>query len=155
VTFGDALNMATGIGDLAPQREPNQPFVEIDKPKHHQFFKAQTAKEKLDVAFSYGKYPGGPGEVLRYNNSDTFVLAAAMDSFLKRQVGLNAQPWDMMLAEVFRPIGIFHLPTMHTQEADGGAAFRTCRKASIPRSTTSRNSPRCCSMVASIRASNC
>jgi hypothetical protein len=45
--------------------------------------------------------------------------AAAMDSFLKRQAGPNAHLWDMVVAEVFQPIGIFHLPTRHTQEADG------------------------------------
>ena len=32
VTFGDALNMATGIGDLAPQREPNEPPADENKP---------------------------------------------------------------------------------------------------------------------------
>jgi hypothetical protein len=26
----------------------------------------------------------------------------------------------MVVAEVFRPIGIFHAPMMHTQETDGG-----------------------------------
>ncbi len=122
VTFGDALNMATGIGDLAPQREPNEPFADENKPKMEEQWskKARTAKAKLDVSFSYGKYPWGPGEVLRYNSTHTFVLAAAMDSFLKRQVGPQAQLWDMVVAEVFRPIGIVHAPMMHTQEADGG-----------------------------------
>jgi len=44
----------------------------------------------------------------------------AMDSFLKRQAGPQAHLWDMVMAEVFQPIGIFHAPTMHTQEQDGG-----------------------------------
>jgi hypothetical protein len=57
--------------------------------------------------------------VLRYNSTQTFVLAAAMDSFLKRQAGPQARLWDMMVTEVFQPIGIFYLPTMHTREADG------------------------------------
>jgi hypothetical protein len=120
VTFADALNMATGIGDLAPQREPNQPSADEHKPKMEQFVRARTARDKLAISFSYGKYPWGPGEVLRYNSINTFVLAAAMDSFLKRQAGPQAQLWDMVVAEVFRPLGIFHAPMMHTQEADGG-----------------------------------
>src|SRR6266851_5010129 len=122
VNFGAALNMATGIGDNWPQREPNDPFADENKPKMEEQWskKARTAKAKLDVSFSYGKYPWGPGEVLRYNSTHTFVLAAAMDSFLKRQVGPQAQLWDMVVAEVFRPIGIVHAPMMHTQEADGG-----------------------------------
>lgn len=120
VTFGEVLNMATGIGDLAPEREPNDPVADENKPKMFQWIRARTAKEKLDISFSYGKYAWGPGEVVRYNSTQTFVLAAAMDSFLKRQVGSNAYLWDLVVAEVFRPIGIFYAPMMHTQEADGG-----------------------------------
>ena len=36
VTFADALNMATGIGDLAPQREPNDALADENKPKMFQ-----------------------------------------------------------------------------------------------------------------------
>jgi hypothetical protein len=86
----------------------------------HQFIAARTAKQRLDIAFSAGQYPWGPGAVLRYNNLHSFVLAAAMDSFLKRQAGPNAHLWDMMTAEVFRPLGIVHAPMLHTQETDGG-----------------------------------
>jgi CubicO group peptidase (beta-lactamase class C family) len=120
VTFSDALNMATGIGDLAPQREPNDPLADENKPKMSKWIRARTAKEKLDVSFSYGKYTWGPGEVLRYNSTHTFVLVAAMDSFLKRREGPNAHLWEMVASEVFRPIGIFHAPMMHTLEVDGG-----------------------------------
>jgi hypothetical protein len=48
----------------------------------------------------------------------TFVLAAAMDSFLKHQAGAHVQLWDMVVAEVFRPLGIFAAPMLHTQEAE-------------------------------------
>jgi hypothetical protein len=39
---------------------------------------------------------------------------------IHRQAGPQAHLWDMVVAEVFRPIGVFHLPTLHTLEADGG-----------------------------------
>jgi Beta-lactamase len=122
VTFADALNMATGIGDNKPQREPNEVMADENTPKMIQEWlrKARTTREKLDVSFSYGKYPWGPGEVLRYNSTHTFVLAVAMDSLLKRQAGPQAHLWDMVVAEVFQPIGIFYAPAMHTQERDGG-----------------------------------
>ena len=58
--------------------------------------------------------------MLRYNSSQTFVLAAAMDRFLKRQVSPHAHLWEMVVAEVYQPLGIVHLPMRHTQEADGG-----------------------------------
>jgi hypothetical protein len=108
VTFGDALNMATGIGDLAPQREPNDVHADENKPKMAQWHRARTAKKKLDIGFSYGRYSWGPGEVLRYNSAHTFVLAAAMDSFLKRQAGPHAHLWDMVVNEVFRPLLCAH-----------------------------------------------
>jgi hypothetical protein len=57
VTFADALNMATGIGDLAPQREPNDVHADENKPKMSKWHGARTAKEKLDIGFSYGQYP--------------------------------------------------------------------------------------------------
>ena len=119
VTFADALNMATGVGDFAPQRQPNQPFADENKPKMGRWMRARTAREKLDISFSYDKYSWGPGEVLRYNSTQTFVLAAAMDSFLKRQAGPTADLWNTVVAEVFQPLGIFHAPMLHTQEAEG------------------------------------
>jgi Beta-lactamase len=119
VTFADALNMATGIGDLAPQRQPNLPFADENQPKMLAWMGTRTARQKLDMAFSYGKYAWGPGEVLRYNSTQTFVLAAAMDSFLKCQAGPTTDLWDTVVAEVFQPLGIFHAPMMHTPERDG------------------------------------
>ncbi len=119
VTFADALNMATGVGDLAPVRQPNQPFADENKPKMGRWMRARTAREKLAISFSYGKYEWGPEEVLRYNSTQTFVLAAAMDSFLKRQAGPTADLWNTVVAEVFQPLGIFHAPMLHTQEAEG------------------------------------
>jgi hypothetical protein len=120
VTFGDALNMATGIGDNWPRREPNQPFADENTPKLFRWLEAPTAKAKLTIAFFYDQYPWGPGEVLRYNSTQTFVLTAAMDSFLKRQAGPTADLWDMVVSDVFQPLGIFHAPTLRTQEMGGG-----------------------------------
>ena len=81
--------------------------------------RARTARQKLDISFSYGKYSWGPGEVLRYNSTQTFILAAAMDAFLKQKEGPDAHLWDMVTREVFEPIGIAHAPAMHTLEQDG------------------------------------
>jgi len=80
---------------------------------------ARSAREKLDAGFGYGKQPWERGEVVRYNSTVTFTLAAAMDAFLKRKEGPNAHLWHMVVNEVYRPIGIFHAPMIHTIEADG------------------------------------
>lgn len=122
VTFADALNMATGIGDMAPNRVSVSYDFEADEksPVFDRFWVATSAQAKLKAAFSAGNYPWGPGEVGRYNSIHTFVLAAAMDGFLKSREGPDANLWDMIIAEVLEPIGVFHAPTMHTREPDGG-----------------------------------
>jgi CubicO group peptidase (beta-lactamase class C family) len=153
VTFADALNMATGIGDKAPQREPNRPFADADT-KLNTFLQAPTAKQKLAITFLAGQYPWGPGEVLRYNNMHTFVLAAAMDSFLKRQAGPQAHLWDMVMAEVFRPIGIFHAPMLHTQETGGGHGIPHLLHGLYPTIDDLAKLPPCYSTAAAIRADN-
>ena len=118
VTFGDALNQATGIGD-----DPNPEVADITSEetgaKWQQFASAKSAQEKLDVISTYGKYPWGPGKVARYNSTNTFVLSVAMDRYLKSKEGPLADVWDMVLEEVYKPIGIYHAPIMRTIEPDG------------------------------------
>ena len=62
VTFGDALNMATGIGDNAPQREPNQPFADDitpNRPPIVQWHGPGRPSDKLDVSFCLWQVPVG------------------------------------------------------------------------------------------------
>jgi len=121
VTFIDALDMATGIGDHMPRPvEPNVLFGDEDEDKFSVFMRADSLDEKLAHAFSYGNYPWEPGEIARYNSINTFVLSAAMDAFLKSQEGSEADIWDMVVEEVYRPIGVQHAPIMRTVEPDGG-----------------------------------
>jgi hypothetical protein len=120
VTFADALNMATGVGDHMPERvDPNVMQGDEDQPKFLRFLRAKSRTEKMNIAFSYGDYPWGPGEVARYNSINIFILSAAMDRFLKSKEGPDADIWDMVLNEVFQPIGIFYAPIMRTIEPDG------------------------------------
>jgi hypothetical protein len=118
VTFADALNMATGIGDEGRDRDGSI-YADENRPKMGRWVRLKTAKEKLELALRYGTYPWSRGEVLRYNSTQTFVLAAALDAYLKRREGPTAHLWDMVRREVFRPIGIMHAPKMHTIETDG------------------------------------
>jgi hypothetical protein len=120
VTFADALNMATGVGDNMPERvEPNVMHGDEDQPRFLEFLRAKSRKEKMDIAASYANYPWGPGEVARYNSINTFVLSAAMDSFLKSKEGPEADIWEMVVKEVYQPIGIMYAPIMRTIEPDG------------------------------------
>lgn len=122
VTFADALNMATGIGDDLPTREePNVMLAdeEGDEPIFNAFMEARSAQEKADICFTAGNYPWGPGEVARYNSCHTFTLSMAMDSYLKSKQGSEADIWGMVLDEVYRPIGIYHAPMMRSIEPEG------------------------------------
>ena len=118
VTFGDALNMAVGVGNGSNQRYPPDIYGD-DQPGDNAFWLAQTTQEKLKVIFSSANHPWGPGEVARYINAHAFVLSAAMDAYLKSQEGPDAHLWDFLTEEVFEPIGVVHLPMLHTIERDG------------------------------------
>jgi CubicO group peptidase (beta-lactamase class C family) len=121
VTFSDALNMATGVGDNRPRPvEPNVIHGDEDQAKFENFLVANSRESKLAIAFSYNNYPWGPGEIARYNSINTFVLSAAMDAFLKEKEGPQADIWDMVVEEVYRPIGVQYAPIMRTIEPDGG-----------------------------------
>ena len=120
VTFRDAIDMATGIGEAAPHRFSSYYDFEDDEDLYlDSFGTTPTVQGKLDVAFKAGNYEWGPGEVGRYNTIHTFVLAAAMDAYLKSVEGPDANLWDRVTEEVLEPIGIAAAPLMHTREADG------------------------------------
>ena len=120
VTFADALNMVTGIGDAPIE---SKDVIEGGFPPDG-LFKAQlTAADKLSVAFTSGNYPWGPDEVLRYRGMDSFILAAAMDSFLKSREGGDANIWDMVLEEVLRLRRTYE-PYARTRREPGNSDFR-------------------------------
>ena len=67
VTFGDTLNMTTGIGDIEPQRVTR--YVDEDSAGiMGKFLAAKTTEEKLKLIATIGNYPWGPGEVFRYRS---------------------------------------------------------------------------------------
>jgi len=115
ITFGDTLNMATGIGDIEPRRVSS--YVEEDSSAlAEKIYKVQSASEKLELIAAFGNYPWRPGEVFRYRTTDTFVLAVAMDRFIKSKEGPNADLWNLITREVFQPIGIARMPVLRTIE---------------------------------------
>lgn len=120
VTFRDAIDMAAGIGEMAPNRISVTYDIEDDEERFiGRFGNALGADTKLDVVFEDGNYDWGPGEVVRYNSLHTFTLAVAMDAYVKAKEGPDAHLWDMVSKEVLQPIGITVAPLMHTREADG------------------------------------
>jgi CubicO group peptidase (beta-lactamase class C family) len=121
VTFRDALNMASGVGDQDPESDAT--FGDENEQRFLDFQFADSTQGKLDVVFSYNNYPWEPGEKVRYNSINTFSLAAAIDAYLKTHEGPEASLHAMLVEEVYRPIGIRHAPMTRTIEADGEAGL--------------------------------
>ncbi len=122
VTFGDALDMATGVGFGTAKRDPNailDGYYEGHEDAYDAWFMAPSEEKKLTELFKTPDLPWGPGEVARYRDQDIFLLGVAMDRFLKSKEGPAADIWSMLVNEVYRPIGIAHAPTSRTIEADG------------------------------------
>ncbi len=120
VTFRDAINMATGIGENAPVRDVKlfDAWWADETLNSRQFYDALSAQLRLQAAFMAGDYGWGPDEVLRYNSQHTFVLAAAMDAYLKSMEGPGSNLWDSVFQEVLSPIGVGVAPMLHTTEPD-------------------------------------
>ncbi len=131
VTFADLLNMAAGIGNNHPQREPLKPGADGSSPRDWRL--AFDARTKLDIAFAhYGNLPWGPGEVMRYNTTHTFILSAAMNSLVTQREGREAKLWELMAEEVLQPIGVHHLPVLHTRAPDGSPGIPIFGSGSYP-----------------------
>ncbi len=118
VRFRDVLNMATGVGEGSTRTEPNSTgdgyLIGYDD-----WYAAISRDERIRQVFRASNHPWGPGEVVRYRDQDAFLIGAAMDAYLKHRAGPEADLWQMLEDEVYRPIGVPHAPTNRLVEADG------------------------------------
>jgi hypothetical protein len=121
VTIGHALSMATGIGAGSENVDPNNitdGYLYADQDAYDAWYLAPTLEEKLWHVFRQANHPWGPGVHARYRDRDLFLLAAALSSLLKQKEGDDANLWTMLVDEVYRPIGIRHMPSNTTKETD-------------------------------------
>lgn len=120
VTFGDVLNMSTGVGFGTTQRAPNDINDGYLEGNYAAWYEAKSEAAKVAEGFKSPDLPWGPGEVARYRDQDMFLLGVLLDEYLKRKEGSDADLWNMLVEEVYKPIGIHHAPTNRTIEPDGG-----------------------------------
>ena len=122
VRFRDILNMATGVGEGSTRIEPNNTsdgyLIGYDD-----WYTAISRDERIRQVFRASNHPWGPGEVVRYRDQDAFLIGAAMDAYLKRRAGPEAELWRMLEEEVYRPTGVLHAPTNRLIEADGSLSL--------------------------------
>ncbi len=120
VRFGDAINMATGIGDGSAKRDPNDINDGYVGPHYADWYEARSLADKIAAVIRTShRYPWRPGDVARYRDQDMFMLGVALDGFLKSKEGPQADLWSMLEREVFGPIGIHDAPINRTIERGG------------------------------------
>ena len=120
VTFDDAINMATGVGNGSTKRDPNDISDGYLDPSYNDWYNAKSRDDKIAALLRTGRaYPWGPGQVARYRDQDMFLLGVAMDGYLKSKQGPSASLWSMLVHEVYEPIGIYYATTSKTIESTG------------------------------------
>jgi hypothetical protein len=118
VTFGDMLNMASGMGYGARNEKPyniTDPFPDA----YYAWYEAPTVEGKIAALLKGAEpYPWGPGKVARYRDEDMFLIGEAMSRYVRKKGETYATIWDLVSEEVYRPIGIQYAPINRTIEAD-------------------------------------
>jgi hypothetical protein len=119
IRFLDAANMSTGFGGTGTfKTNPNDILDGYLDGEYDAWYTARSHFDKLvQINAHLRQYPWEPGTVVRYRDQDFYLLGAAVDGFLKSMRGPSADIWNMLIEEVFRPIGILHAPAVRTREA--------------------------------------
>ncbi|PKO19187.1 MAG: hypothetical protein CVU39_01155 [Chloroflexi bacterium HGW-Chloroflexi-10] len=110
VTFNHALDMSTG-NYVSPGF-----MADDNSEKMGVFFGAQPYAERIQAAFDV-PHAAEPGTRWVYRTSDTFILTRAMHNYLQTREGTDADIYQFVVDEVYRPLGL------------GPGAFSTLRTA--------------------------
>jgi hypothetical protein len=70
-----------------------------------EFFVAQPYAERMSIALDWPN-ARQPGKQWVYRTSDTFILTRAMQNYLQVQLGTDADIFDFVVDEVYRPLGM-------------------------------------------------
>jgi hypothetical protein len=104
VTFGNALDMATGT--QGNDRDTN-------------FIRARSTADKLSVVRGMPDASYSPGEHFDYSSSNTFTLSCALNRYVKAKEGPDADFWLLVRDNILRPLGADTMPVVRTIEPDG------------------------------------
>ncbi len=134
VTIRDCLNMATGIGTAGTDANcldihgdnltdsvwsGTGGYEEACYRAYQDWYSARSLNDKLQAALVCPSYDWGPGRIARYRDQDLFMAGVAMDAFLQKQRGRQANLFTMVRDEVFKPAGMNRVCMNHTLESDG------------------------------------
>jgi CubicO group peptidase (beta-lactamase class C family) len=98
VTFDDTLDMATGnyttYANMVDEEQWDSPF-----------WTGEYESVMLAAALLY-PHSASPGTKWVYHTSDTFILTNALRNYLRTKEGPDADIFDFVVDEVYRPLGI-------------------------------------------------
>jgi len=101
VTFGNALDMATGNYNLSGY------MSDEDATHTDNLFLPEDHASKIDYSCTEYSRKATPGSTWVYHTSDTYVLGTAMNAYLKGIEGSSADTFsDILVSEVLAPLGV-------------------------------------------------
>ena len=116
VTFGNALDMATG-NYLSPE-------IWIDERAKHimTLFNAETHAGK--IRYGCDKFPRQepPGTTWVYHTSDTYVLGTALNAFIRQRLGAEKDLYtDVVVRDLWQPLGLSPVTAVTRRTYDAAA----------------------------------
>jgi formylglycine-generating enzyme required for sulfatase activity len=99
VTFNNTIDMATGNYQSAGY------MTDEDGPKMGAYFETQPYAKRIAAAFDW-PHSAQPGEQWVYRTCDTFVLTRAMHNYLQSQQGPDADIFEFVVDEVYKPLRV-------------------------------------------------
>jgi CubicO group peptidase (beta-lactamase class C family) len=99
VTFSHLLDMSSGN-----YTSPGY-MVDEDGEKMGGFFSAQPYAARIAAAFDWS-HAAQPGTQWVYRTSDTFILTRALQNYLQSRQGSQADIFQFVVDEIYRPLGI-------------------------------------------------
>lgn len=107
VTFGHALNMATGTNGSD----------ELDYLLHPVML-ASSKQEAIGNIAKFGGTEHRPGTHFNYSTSNYFVLSLAIQNFVEEREGSEVLFWDLLKRDVLEPIGAGSLDVTFTRDPE-------------------------------------
>ena len=99
VTFNHTLDMATG------NYETSERMIDEEHWDTDPFWIEDYYKERIKAAFNWPN-SSPPGEVWVYRTFDTFILSAAMQNYLKSIEGDQADIFQFVVDEIYKPLNL-------------------------------------------------
>jgi hypothetical protein len=122
VTIGHALHMTTGMGPAG--YDPNWAW---DSDNTYLWSYSYDLADQIRYYFKQAPNPyvTGPGQQFYYMDQDMWIAVLAMQRFLQQKEGPDATILNMLIEEVYKPIGADHFATGtgYTESGEVGFPF--------------------------------